>query len=659
MRVRIRSNSRFSMDVIRFCSNPFGRPPETKDMPPVTLSISQVRAEILRAMGGPEASGPGEPSTALLGRIFHEVFAALLGGVPDERWQSVLTPENLAKRQGWLEHIYTHLLGPRLTENQATLQDAGQQVLNLWQSTQHLGEWIASLIEAATRDRLIGFDRVTQSWTSAEQFCVTEQALTWTVRDPSWSAPVQISGIADALWRNPRNGKWCVVEYKLGRTAPEADLAQACLYYQMLQSGGLADSRTNGSIAVISFLPQLQEQFFEGKKLEAAQTGLRALIGRLAGVLPGQILIREIPEPIAAEPVTGHEELGHKLVQALEQYGPVVELRGSPIAGPSFLRYTIMPGKGVKVASIMNKAADLQVRLELDQVPMIQSVNGKLVIDVQRPDRQTVYFSWVQNQLPPPEDPQGRSKVMLGLDLYRQVQFADLTQTPHILVAGTTGSGKTEWMRSAIAGMISSNTPETLRLVLIDPKRNAFGDLKNSPYLLDKDALVYPPEHSVAQVLDRLIEEMEDRYRLIESNQHWEDSRPRIVCVCDEYADLVAVRAERKEVEERIRRLGAKARAAGIHLIIATQYPRADIVDGALKANLPGRVCLRVTSHIQSNVMLNVSGAERLLGKGDLFWMDIGEPVRLQAPLLKGPIAKVADAPLLDSSWDRVNGALE
>jgi S-DNA-T family DNA segregation ATPase FtsK/SpoIIIE len=618
------------MDVIRFCSNPFGSPPPVDDMEPVTLSIGLVRDEILRAMGGRDASGPGEPTTILLGRMFHEVFAALLGGQAHQQWQAVLTPETLAKRQGWMEHIYAKLLGPRLTERQASLRDAGSQVLNLWQSTRHMSEWVASLIEAANRDGLIAFDRGTQRWTNADRFCVTEQSLVWTLREPEWSRPVRIAGVVDALWRNPRTGNWCVVEYKVGRTAPEADLAQSCLYHQMLEAGGLVDSKSAGSMAVISFLPQLEERFFEGPKLAAAQRELRALIGRLAGVLPGDAPVSE-PAHLPA-----HEELGHRLVQALEQYGPVVELRGSPIVGPAFLRYTIMPGRGVKVSSIINKAEDLQVRLELDQIPMIQRANGKLVIDVQRPDRQTVSFPSVQDQLPAREDVSGRSKLMLGVDLYGRLQFADLAQTPHILVAGTSGSGKTEWMRSAIAGLLASNTPETLRLVLIDPKRNAFGDLKDSPFLLE-GGLVYPPDNSVVELLDRLIAEMEDRYRLFEN---WERSKPRIVCFCDEYADLVAIRGERKEIEERIRRLGAKARAAGIHLVIATQYPRADIVDGALKANLQGRVCLRVTSHTQSNMMLNMSGAERLLGKGDLFWMDIGEPVRLQAPLLEGPIVR-------------------
>jgi S-DNA-T family DNA segregation ATPase FtsK/SpoIIIE len=144
-------------------------------------------------------------------------------------------------------------------------------------------------------------------------------------------------------------------------------------------------------------------------------------------------------------------------------------------------------------------------------------------------------------------------------------------------------------------------------------------------------------------VLDSLIEEMERRYQLFErslSNDLPEyqiktgEVLPRIVCVCDEYADLIVDRAASKNVAAAINRLGAKARAAGIHLIIATQYPDRKTVDGALKNNLGGRVCLRVSSHHQSNMIINQSGAERLLGKGDLFFLSIGEPVRLQAVYL-------------------------
>jgi len=144
-------------------------------------------------------------------------------------------------------------------------------------------------------------------------------------------------------------------------------------------------------------------------------------------------------------------------------------------------------------------------------------------------------------------------------------------------------------------------------------------------------------------VLDSLIEEMERRYKLFEQNlvSDLPEYRaktgqvlPRILCVCDEYADLLVNRAATNNVEAAISRLGAKARAAGIHLIIATQYPDRKTVNGALKMNLSGRVCLRVSNHIQSNMIINQSGAERLLGKGDLLFLSIGDPVRLQAPYL-------------------------
>ena len=143
--------------------------------------------------------------------------------------------------------------------------------------------------------------------------------------------------------------------------------------------------------------------------------------------------------------------------------------------------------------------------------------------------------------------------------------------------------------------------------------------------------------------LEALIEEMEERYRrfsreaasdLTELHAKTGDVLPRIVCVCDEYADLIADRATKRELEAAITRLGAKARAAGIHLIIATQYPDRNTVGGALKMNLGGRVCLRTTNHVQSNMIINQSGAEKLLGKGDLFFLSIGDPMRLQAPYL-------------------------
>jgi DNA segregation ATPase FtsK/SpoIIIE-like protein len=226
----------------------------------------------------------------------------------------------------------------------------------------------------------------------------------------------------------------------------------------------------------------------------------------------------------------------------------------------------------------------------------------------------------------------------VGVDLEGNLRMADLADSAdcHLLVAGATGSGKSEWLRAMIAGLLLTNTPETLQFLLVDPKRNAFNELAGSPYLWGERRIVYPDEVDPIEVFDRLVEEMENRYRTFQSAgvdhlaelQQSGGRLPRIVCVCEEYADLLF--RCRKEIEERIRRLGQKARAAGIHLVLAVQQPSREIVKGALQANIPARVGLRMTSRYESNMLLDRGGAENLLGNGDLLFKDIGEPVRLQ-----------------------------
>jgi DNA segregation ATPase FtsK/SpoIIIE-like protein len=298
----------------------------------------------------------------------------------------------------------------------------------------------------------------------------------------------------------------------------------------------------------------------------------------------------------------------------------------------------------VKKSAITARAAELQMQLNLQELPFIELAKGRLVIDVQRPDRQIVDFASIVPQLPPCTS-HGSSHLPVGLDLDGVLHFVDLASpnNPHLLVAGTSGSGKSEWLRMAIAGMLHANTPQTLRLVLIDPKRNAFTALKDSPFLWPPNGILYPPEDCAIDALELLIEEMERRYLVFSQSgasdlaEHFlktGEVLPRIVCICDEYADVLDDKVTKKHVEAAINRLGAKARAAGIHLIIATQHSDRNTVGGALKMNLAGRVCLRTTSHIQSNMIINQSGAERLLGKGDLFFLSIGEPLRLQAPYL-------------------------
>jgi len=508
--------------------------------------------------------------------------------------------------------------------------------MELWEAVQATCVWLCRLLTAAEQRGIIRYDHRQRAWLGADRLCQPELELQWEVKEPHWVAAVRVFGVADSVWKNPETGRWCLLEYKLGKPRPEADLAQACLYHSMLSANGL--SNDDGALAVIHFEPELKERFYQSAELAEAQSALRALIGRLAHVLP--------EDAVPAFPAVNqqHVALGRQLERVLQGYGVPVEWKGEVTAGPSFLRYFILPGRRARMKQIRDKAEDLGMQLNLASDPMIHNAGGRLAIDIARPDPQTVTFGSIVEQLPKPGGG-ACSRAPLGVDLNGRLQFVDLASSnnPHVLVAGTSGSGKSEWLRSAIAGLMFSNTPETLRLVLIDPKRMAFAELKGSPFLQSPEGLVYPPEDSAFDVLDSLIEEMERRYKLFEKSlvsdlpeyvSKTGKALPRIVCVCDEYADLLVDRAATKSVEAAISRLGAKARAAGIHLIIATQYPDRKTVNGALKMNLGGRVCLRVSNHVQSNMIINQSGAERLLGKGDLFFLSIGDPVRLQAPYL-------------------------
>jgi DNA segregation ATPase FtsK/SpoIIIE-like protein len=284
----------------------------------------------------------------------------------------------------------------------------------------------------------------------------------------------------------------------------------------------------------------------------------------------------------------------------------------------------------------------LQVRLALKTLPYIHNPGGRMVVDVERADREIVPYSSVSGQLPTPHQIMGSSKLPVGVDLDGKLQFADLAESDncHMLIAGISGSGKTEWLRMALAGLLMSNTPNTLRLILIDPKRSSFTELNGSPYVWGGGKVIYPDQVSPLATFTDLADEMDKRYRLFQ--QHGRENLreyhlsgkqlPRIVCVCEEYSELLSF--GRKEIETRIARLGQKARGAGIHLLLTVQQPSRDIVKGTLQANIPARIGFRVNNPIESRMLLDRAGAEELLGDGDLLFKDIGEPVRLQAPLV-------------------------
>jgi DNA segregation ATPase FtsK/SpoIIIE-like protein len=423
-------------------------------------------------------------------------------------------------------------------------------------------------------------------------------------------------------------------------------LAQVCLYHLILSKNlpnkkAVKSQAPKRNLALISFQPEVQEKIFSEEELASAQEKLLALIGHLAGV------VASVPRPEGTRGAKHDEtmrDLCQKLLKVFDEYRRPVELAGEPIVGPAFFRFLMTLGHGVKLEQIQRLSREVQVRLGLRKPPFIGVDRGRVVLDIERPDRQTIRFEEVKGQLPRGDALAGSPLIPVGIDLDGALRTADLSNplNAHLLVAGTTGSGKTEWLRTAIQGLIYSNTPETLRLVLVDPKRTAFNEFKDSPFLLDPASLVFHDLEPVLDILKSLVREMDRRYGLfqevaVDDLREYVRSKgqalPRILCVCDEYYALIAGDPKRrKEIEFQISLLGAKARAAGIHLILATQQPSREVIKGVLDSNIPARVALMMVKWEESKMLLGQAGAENLLGKG--FLSDVGEPMRLQAPLL-------------------------
>jgi DNA segregation ATPase FtsK/SpoIIIE, S-DNA-T family len=279
---------------------------------------------------------------------------------------------------------------------------------------------------------------------------------------------------------------------------------------------------------------------------------------------------------------------------------------------------------------------------------MIDLSAGRVAVDVQRKDREFVSFGELRDRLNAENKEAGDSHVLAGVDLAGRIEFVDLAKdVPHLLVAGVPGSGKSEWLRAAVASLIVTNTPNTVRFILIDPKKNAFGELSGSSYLWRSDSLIDTPEGQVIPLLNNLIEEMKDRYErfkkvsaddLLDYQRKTRLQLPRLLCVVDEYAELLMgtrKKADREQVETSFMRIAQMGRAAGIHLVLATQRPSRQVVTGVLKANIPGRVALKVSNRIESGVVLDQSGAEFLLGMGDLLLAAASStPIRLQSAYL-------------------------
>ena len=328
--------------------------------------------------------------------------------------------------------------------------------------------------------------------------------------------------------------------------------------------------------------------------------------------------------------------------------------------GPTVTRYEIQPPPGIKVSRIVALADDLALALAAPDVRIEAPVPGKSVVGVEVPNREPSAV-FLQDVLISPEFQKHPSRLAmaLGKDIAGNPVVADLRKLPHLLVAGATGSGKSVCLNTIIASFLYKSSPEEVQLLMIDPKRVELTMYNGIPHLISP--VVTDPKKA-ATALRWAVKEMERRYALfadagarnIESYNDWmENNRerygegevlPYIVIIIDELADLMLVAAA--EVEDAICRLAQMARAAGMCLVIATQRPSVDVITGLIKANIPSRIAFAVSSQVDSRTILDMAGAERLLGKGDMLYFPVGaaKAIRAQGALiLEKDIEKLVD----------------
>jgi hypothetical protein len=607
---------------------------------PVELSVKDVRGELLKATGFDGEVGDGDPATLLLGTMFHEVFADLVSHDEARSGMRVLfeaSGDGEAARQQLREHAYRALVGPRLSRHQSQLNETTGQLMTFWAAVQRMTDWLADLVGRLRAAQPAALS----SWKRLADHFAAEEALACELRAEGWSDSVRLTGTADSIVRSPDGERFCAVELKLGRGRPAVDLGQAALY-RLIASRGRSGK---AALALLRFSAELEETVIDGAHVAEAEARLLALIGTMAGVVNDA-------KPPDVTPGPDHADLAARIARAFREYGRTVELVTPAIVGPRFLRFEMKLGKGVPVAGLERVTGEVGIRAGLRTAPMVRVIHGRLYVDAERPDPQVVPFSVVRAGLR--RDPRlGSALLPIGVAPSGELVSADLSSpvSAHVLVAGSAGSGKSEWLRMALGGLMVANTPATLRLALIDPKSSAFTDLRGSPWLLSKESFWVPGETrpngeviDILECLDDLIEEMERRYRLLGAARADDlasyvsggaGSMPRLVCFFDEYFAAVAPdRKTKKEIETRIALLAAKGRAAGVHMIIALQQPSREVLKGALDANLSCRVGLRVQRPIESRLLLDSDGAERLTGFGDLLYKAIGDPLRLQAPYL-------------------------
>ncbi|HEU0024922.1 MAG TPA: DNA translocase FtsK, partial [Thermoleophilaceae bacterium] len=348
----------------------------------------------------------------------------------------------------------------------------------------------------------------------------------------------------------------------------------------------------------------------------------------------------------------GIERVGGQLVETLSHFNVDGKVIGT-VTGPHVTRYELRLAPGIKMSKVATLKDDLAYALAAEQVRILAPIPGKQAVGVEVPNRvrKMVHLGDVFQDAPSGWSP---LSVWLGKDIAGKAIGTDLAKQPHILIAGTTGSGKSGCVNAMLSSVLLCSSPNEVRMVLVDPKRVELNHYEGIPHLLTP---VVTSPRLAANVLGNLIKEMEERYgvmslaktrSLTELNRvrerQGEPALPYILCVIDELADLMMVAPA--DVEDSIIRLAQKSRAVGIHLVLATQRPSADVITGMIKANVPARIAFAVSSQTDSRVILDQNGAESLLGQGDMLFRPAGESrtARIQGAFIaEEEIEKVTD----------------
>jgi len=334
------------------------------------------------------------------------------------------------------------------------------------------------------------------------------------------------------------------------------------------------------------------------------------------------------------------------LKETLEEFKIKAEVTGIQ-KGPVITMFEILPAPGVKLSKIANLADNIAMRLAASRVRIVAPIPGKHAVGIEIPNKERAIVSFKEMLNDDKfQDPKSEIPVAIGKDITGNTQIIDLVKTPHLLIAGATGSGKSVCVNALICSILYKRTPDQVRLLLIDPKIVELKLYNDIPHLLTP--VITEPKRAF-QALQYCIYIMEQRYALLDAmgvrdirsyNKKIKRNRiatkklPYIVVVVDEFADLIATSG--KELESILARLAAMARAVGIHLVLATQRPSIDVITGLIKANIPSRIAFMVSNKIDSRIILDTAGADKLLGQGDMLFSSAWDPslTRIQGAFL-------------------------